>query len=110
MQDSVSSGLGESQRADSETFGKVQKSNIIGDSSNNSYNSGVEFGFPLGLGDSSAVTGEVLDNSGEGKGIAVKPGLVESFVDDLVELGISSALKEGVKLSVGRGTLMRDLR
>ena len=108
MQDSVSSGLGESQRADSETFGKVQKSNIIGDSSNNSYNSGVEFGFPLG--DSSAVTGEVLDNSGEGKGIAVKPGLVESFVDDLVELGISSALKEGVKLSVGRGTLMRDLR
>ena len=108
MQDSVSSGLGESQRADSETFGKVQKSNIIGDSSNNSYNPGVEFGFPLG--DSSAVTGEVLDNSGEGKGIAVKPGLVESFVDDLVELGISSALKEGVKLSVGRGTLMRDLR
>ena len=108
MQDSVSSGLGESQRADSETFGKVQKSNIIGDSSNNSYNSGVEFGFPLG--GSSAVTGEVLDNSGEGKGIAVKPGLVESFVDDLVELGISSALKEGVKLSVGRGTLMRDLR
>jgi hypothetical protein len=108
LEDSVSGSLGEPKSADSESLRKVQKSDIVGDSANNGYDSGVEFGFAFGYG--SAVAGEVLDNSGEGDGVAIKSGLVESFVDDLVELGIGSALKEGVKLGEESGTLMRDLR
>lgn len=39
------------------------------------------------------------DDSGDGDGISVKSRLIESFMDDLIELAISSSGEERVELS-----------
>jgi hypothetical protein len=64
----------------------------------------------LSCGDWGVVSGEVLDDAGDGDGVAVESGLVETFVDDLVELGVGAALEEGVELGYGGCTWMRVLR
>lgn len=98
MKNSVSCSLGEFKCADSQSLWKIQQPNIVGNSSDNSYDSGIEFCFALW--DCSAITSEMLDYSRERNRVAVKSRLVESLMDDLVELGVSSALEEGVKLDV----------
>lgn len=108
MLDSVSGSLGKLESADSKTLGKVQEPNVVSDCSDNGYDSGIKLSFSFWH--CSAICTEMLDNSGEGDGVACKSRLVKSFVDDLIELGIGSALEERVKLSVISGTLMRDLR
>jgi hypothetical protein len=52
----------------------------------------------------------MLGNAGNGDGVSVETGLVESLVDDLVELAFGPAGKEGVELNEEGGTLMRLLR
>lgn len=96
LMNSVCCCLGEFQSADSETLRKVEESCIIGDWAYDCDNSGVEFGFSLR--DSSSVVGEMLDNSGDWNRIAIEARLVESFVNDLIELSISPAAEERVKL------------
>jgi hypothetical protein len=49
-------------------------------------------------------------DSGDGDGISVQSGLVESLVDNLVELGLGSSGEEGVKLGNFMITLIRLLR
>jgi hypothetical protein len=55
--------LGESQSNNSKALGQIEQSDIVGDGSDNSHDSRVEFGFSLG--DGSAVCGEMPDYSGE---------------------------------------------
>lgn len=50
------------------------------------------------------------DDSGDGDGVSVESGLVESLMDDLIELAISSSGEEGVELGDWGGTWMRVLR
>jgi hypothetical protein len=78
--------LGESQSNDSKALGQIEQSDIVGDGSDNSHDSRVEFG--LSLGDGSAVCGEMSDYSGEGKGVSVESRLVESLMNDLIKLGV----------------------
>jgi hypothetical protein len=40
----------------------------------------------------------MLDDSGDGDRVAIEARLVESFMNDLVELSISSTAEEGVEL------------
>jgi len=108
LQNSISCSLAKPQNADSESLRKVQQSDIVGDGAYDGYDSRFEFSFSLG--DSSAIAGQVLDDSGERNGIAIKSRLIKSLVDNLIELGIGSALQERVKLSVCFLRLMRDLR
>lgn len=104
---SASSGS-ELEGDDSKSLGDVKESDIVGDGSNNGDDSGVELG--LSFGDDSAIFGEVLGDSGDGDGISVQPGLVESLVNDLVELGFGPSGEEGVELHDRGGTLMRLFR
>ncbi len=46
-------------------------------------------------------------DAGNGDGVAIEFRLVESFVDDLVELSIGPAGQEGVKLTRATGTLIK---
>jgi hypothetical protein len=108
LQNSISCSLGKPQSADSESFRKVQQSDIVGDSSYDGYDSRIEFSFSLR--DGSAITGKVLDDSGERNGITIKSRLIKPLVDNLIELGVGPALQERVKLRVCFLTLMRDLR
>lgn len=61
LQNSVSCGLSKSQSADSKTLRKVQKSNIVSNSADNGYNSGIEFSFSFR--NSSTITSKMLDYS-----------------------------------------------
>lgn len=90
MQNSISCSLGKPKSADSESFGKVQQSDVVGDSADDSYNSRIEFSFSLR--NSSAIAGEMLDDSGKRKGVTIESRLVKSLVDNLIELSVSSAL------------------
>lgn len=94
--DSVAGSLGELEGCDSESLRDVEQADVIGDRSDHSNDAGVVLSFSLC--DSCVVLGEVPGDSGNGDGVAVEPGLVESLVDDLIELGLGSSGEEGVEL------------
>lgn len=106
--DSGFGSLSELERANSESLRDVEESDIVGDGADD----GDDFGivFSLSCGDGWVVFSEVFDDAWDRDGVSVESGLIESFVDYLIELGISSSLEEGVELSVGGCTLMSDLR
>lgn len=106
--DSVFGSLGEFEGADSESFGDVDESGVVGDVADDGDDSVVELGFALR--DLGVVGGEVLDNPGDGDREAGQTGLVKSFVDDFIELSVGSAGHEGVELNVMAFTLMSDCR
>ena len=97
-EDSVFGGGGELQGADLDAFGEVKQSHIVGDSADHSHGSPVELSFALRNG--SVIFGEVFGDARDGDGEAVESGLVETFVDDVVEVGFSASCEEGVELSV----------
>lgn len=68
-EDSAPCSVGEPESSNSEALGDVEESGIVGDSADDSDDSGVVFGFSFG--DGSAVLGEVLGDSGDGDGISV---------------------------------------
>ncbi len=49
----------------------------------------------------------MFNDSGNGDRISVQSRLVESFVDDLIELGLGSSGEEGVKLLYLTVTLIK---
>ena len=106
--DTVLGGTGEFKSADGKSLRHFEEPDVVGDGADHSYSSPVEFGLALGcLG---AIVGEMFDNAGNRDGVSVEAGLVESLVDDLIELAVSTSLHEGVELGGERGTLMRPLR
>lgn len=90
----------------SESFGESEETDIIGDGTDDSYNSFELVILVLGI----FVVGQVSDNAGQRDGESSKTWLVKTFVNDLIELGISSSTEEWVKLNDILGTLMRVLR
>jgi hypothetical protein len=91
-----SAGLGsELKGGDAESLGDVEESGVIGDVADDGDDPGELFIAGVG---GVAVVGEVLADAGEGDGVAVASRLVETLVDDLVELGIGSSAQEGVEL------------
>ena len=94
--DSVAGSLGELEGCDSESLRHVEQTGVIGDGPNHSDDAGVVLG--LSLCDGCVVLGEVPGDSRDGDGVAVEPRLVESLVDDLIELGLGSSGEEGVEL------------
>lgn len=106
--DSVAGSLGKLEGCDSESLRDVEQTGVVGDRSDHSNNAGVVLG--LSLCNSCVVLGEVPGDSRDGDGVAVEPRLVESLVDDLIELGLGSSGEEGVELHEMWGTLMRVLR
>ena len=78
-----------------ESRGDVEESDVVGDGSDDGDYPGVILG--LSLGNRCAVLGEMPGDSGDGDGVSVQSRLVESLVDDLVELGFSPPGEEGVE-------------
>lgn len=105
---SLSGSSGELKSSNFKSLGNVQEPDIVGDGANNGDDSGVKLG--LSFGNGSAILAQMSGDSGDGDGISVQPGLVESLVDNLVELGLGSSGEEGVKLGKIMITLMRLLR
>jgi hypothetical protein len=104
---SASGGGGELEGDNLKSFGDIEESDVVGDGSDDG-DEAVELAGSFSEGGS--VLGEESGDAGDGDGVAIKSGLVESLVDDLIELGVGSSGEEGVKLrGVGR-TLMRLLR
>lgn len=105
--DSAPGGGGELEGDDLKSFGDVEESDVVGDGSDNG-DEAVELAGSFSEGGS--VLGEESGDAGDGDGVAIKSGLVESLVDDLVELRISPSGEEGVKLRWEGSTLMRLFR
>ena len=102
-----SAGLsGELESDDSESFRDVEETDVVGDATDDGYDSFELVILVLGV----AVVGEVFDDAGQRDGESSESRLVKALVNDLVELGIGSSAEEGVKLNGARGTLMRLLR
>lgn len=93
---SLPGSSGELKSSNSESLGDIKESDIVGDSANNGYDSGVKLS--LSFGDGGAILTKMSCDSGDGDGVSVETGLVESLVDDLVELGFGSSGEEGVEL------------
>ena len=106
--DSVLGSLGESKSTDSESFRHLEESGVVGDRADDSNDSAVELGFALS--DLSFAVGEVLDDPGDGDREAGETRLVESFVDNFIELGVSPASHEGVELNGFIVTLINDCK
>ena len=104
--DSVPCGLGELKGDDLESLGNIEEPDVVGDGANNCDNASELVIFGLGV----PVVGEVLGDSGDGEGVSIESRLVEPLVDDLVELGIGSAGKEGIELTKTTGTLISPFR
>lgn len=104
--DSVPGCLGELQGNDLESLGDVEEPDVVGDGANNCDYASELVIFELGV----SVVGEVLGNAGDGEGVSIESWLVEPLVDDLVELGISPAGKEGIELTKTTGTLISPFR
>ena len=86
--DSSSCTSGESQGTNSESFGYVQQPSIISDGSDDGKDPAVKFTFSFCW-----LTGILSQNpsdSGNGNGISIQPGLVESLMNDLIEFGLCS--------------------
>lgn len=98
-EDSLSGFIGEFKGADSESLRDVEEPVVVGDGANNSEDSGVELGLSFGY--FGVVLRENLGNSGDGDGISVEPGLVESFMDGGIEVGGGSSGEEGIQLDEG---------
>jgi hypothetical protein len=96
LNNSLAGSSGELKSSNLESLGNIEESDIVGDSANNGDDSGGKLG--LSFGDDSAILTKVPCDSGDGDGVSVQTGLVESLVDDLVELGFGSSGEEGVKL------------
>lgn len=94
--DSVSGSLCEPKGCNFDSLGDIEESSIVGYGSNDGNNSAVVLSFSLS--NSCTVVGQVFDDSGDGDGISVQSCLVESLVDNLVELGFGSSGEERVKL------------
>jgi len=62
------------------------------------------------LGNGTIVFGEVLDDTGKGKRVSVETRLIESLVNNLVELGLSPAGQKRIELSRVYFTLIKLLR
>lgn len=94
--DSVPGFSSELKSTDSQSLGNIEQSIIIGHWSNNSHNAAIKLSLSFSwLG---AVTGKSANNSGHRDRISVESWLIESLMDDFIELGGGSAVKEGVKL------------
>ena len=104
--DSSASLSGEFEGDDSESFRDVEETDVVGDATDDGYDSFELVILVLGV----AVVGEVFDDAGQRDGESSESGLVKTLVNDLVELGIGSSAQEGVKLNKAEGTLMRLLR
>lgn len=93
--DSLPGSSGELEGSNPESRGDVEESDVVGDGSDDGDYPGVILG--LSLGNRCAVLGEMPGDSGDGDGVSVQSRLVESLVDDLVELGFSPPGEEGVE-------------
>lgn len=102
-----SSGLSsEFEGNDSESFGDVEETDVVGDATDDGYDSFELVILVLRV----AVVRKVFDDAGQRDGESSESGLVKTLVNDLVELGISSSAEEGVELNNMASTLMRLLR
>lgn len=88
--DSFASFRGELKSSDSESFGNVEETDVVGDGTNNGYDSFELVIFVLGV----AVIGKVSDDARNRDGESSESGLVKTLVNDLVELGIGSSAEE----------------
>ena len=105
---SSSGSVGELECANSKSSRDLQKSVVVGDTADNGNNSGGELGGLLLS--RKTIFGENSGYSGQWDWVTIKPGLVKSFMDSIVELRFSSPWEEGVKLHYILCTLMRVLR
>lgn len=85
-------------------MGEVEKTGVVGDGSDDGDDASE---LVVTLISGVAIALEVSGDAGNGDGVAIEFRLVESFVDDLVELSIGPAGQEGVKLTRATGTLIK---
>ncbi len=97
--DSLSGLVGKFKGADSESLRDVEEPVVVGNSTNYGDDSGVEL--ILSFRYFSVVLRQDFGDSGDGHGVSVEPGLVESFVDGGIEVGGGSSGEEGIQFDEG---------
>lgn len=104
LMNAVLSSLGEFEGADLESLRQFKETGVVGDGANDGDDAG-EFVVTL-----VGWVGVILEMFGDARnrdGVAIESRLVESLLDDLIELCVGPAGEEGVKLTRLIYTLIR---